>query len=1271
MSNPKSLGGTSSSAIPREKVVAKQEERDLGRKEASLGSAPGLGYGKDKGPDRDKLDPARERERDREREKKQVSLSTPRSAVSGSGSTVHPGGPSQGLGAGVGTSRYGPSRAGLGPNPGSGGIGLKPNTAQAGSGSASKETSSGSASTSNAQTQAQSHRIPYQTLYEGSFPYARPSPISSPAPGKTGSGPNPGQTSSAGPAGGSSTVNTGNNNNVGGGNKATNNPTSGTAGSSSTPYGSSYGSPFGSFFGGGSARRTGGFAGPLGEREREREREREQREREREPDDRAGKREWEEKRRRELGGASASGSGPGSGAGVRVGSERAGQGQETGQKTDELAGGPGTRFRTPSALLPSPRSVASTPGQGQVKPSTGATRGGDTATAGGQGGSSSSSSGNMGFNPLTSRTLPSPFERPGSQPGTPGIKVEGPSTPGSVSSTAAKTGGMKLSSLLGPGGSVQSDKSQTGGTSSVSPRPAGAAPASTVGSGAASSTSAQPGRNAYGFIPPHTSGFAYDRAVERQVERLRMRESDPWERTDRDRERDRAERSGSTSAVLGASGQRSGSSAVPAGAASGPAAGHASSSAFGSDPARNRDRGLSFGSGAGSKAPGAGRSGSSQAGYDYPASALKTDPLVDRLPLGSSSSHSAAAVPLSSSMSAAERERERERPRRELLEREKERDREQERARIERERRDQYEREAVKDNAKLAFYLRNPNPPKLPSLYPSRESRAGPPSGSGYGNNAPGADRRRSPSNDPAGPVSYQEAMRERDRKDPIGTAARRQMEMERTNFYDRSGMFRSRPAADVAREVDPDTGRSTSKQAIEVLNRPLSPIASSAMAQSHPAAFPPAVAVLPQPGYPDIAGQTTKSAPVSPPRNAPASARHAKRDYEAQDASKQAILLGANGLPVASNSKSHKRKRSQAYAQDPRDVDLDRMDVDADSKLAVKKRSSKQSGITRDVDATSPRAVPIASQLANGTHGLLSVPPAMTLDVRSESVEVYLRNLGMKALLHFLGKAIYKGWDWMLDAQLLSDNIGGTMEILIPGRYLPSPPDHSRGWAVRGEKEWDEGVSEAGRRVMSRIPGFSERRLWGSDVYTDDSDILAVMIHSSWLRPIPAAFDPYGETPAPINRTRRAQDDLKVLIRVAPKLIRYVASERAGFVSRGWGNSHDGVSYVIETVSRVEVSHSHFHRSSLTVLLIVPRTVSSLQPRAPFTKSRRNAKLRMAANLLQRQLVFGHLCSGNDEATSRASEFEPLPTDIEMDDGIEGMSRESDIIFLQTGHVG
>lgn len=226
------------------------------------------------------------------------------------------------------------------------------------------------------------------------------------------------------------------------------------------------------------------------------------------------------------------------------------------------------------------------------------------------------------------------------------------------------------------------------------------------------------------------------------------------------------------------------------------------------------------------------------------------------------------------------------------------------------------------------------------------------------------------------------------------------------------------------------------------------------------------------------------------------------------------------------------------------------------------------------------PQAVhmPIVNQINPQT---LSVPPSRHLQVRSDAIEHYLRILGIEALRKHLGRVVYRGTDFLVDGELLASHVGGTLDVDIPGTFLPYHADGTKAWCLRNEVEdWIEEVSPSGKAVLNVMPGYADRQLWGTDVYTDDSDLLAVLVHAAWLRPIlpsknGAADSAKGEM-RENKRARNANDDLRVRLRIAPKLVRYVATERAGILSRGWGNSHDGVSIVVESIERIKVSCQH-----------------------------------------------------------------------------------------------
>ena len=124
--------------------------------------------------------------------------------------------------------------------------------------------------------------------------------------------------------------------------------------------------------------------------------------------------------------------------------------------------------------------------------------------------------------------------------------------------------------------------------------------------------------------------------------------------------------------------------------------------------------------------------------------------------------------------------------------------------------------------------------------------------------------------------------------------------------------------------------------------------------------------------------------------------------------------------------------------------------------------------------------------------------------------------------------------------------------------------------------------------------PSLARGRVWGTDVYTDDSDVLAMCVHAGWIEAphiphvpewlagggagrvarawtemseraheAPHDADAGAEMQAPAGATC----DLSVVLRIAPKLILYKGCLRGGLRSRSWGNTHDGVSLVVESV--------------------------------------------------------------------------------------------------------
>ena len=157
----------------------------------------------------------------------------------------------------------------------------------------------------------------------------------------------------------------------------------------------------------------------------------------------------------------------------------------------------------------------------------------------------------------------------------------------------------------------------------------------------------------------------------------------------------------------------------------------------------------------------------------------------------------------------------------------------------------------------------------------------------------------------------------------------------------------------------------------------------------------------------------------------------------------------------------------------------------------------------------------------------------------------------------------------------------------------------------------------------------LARRKLWGTDVYTDDSDVLAMCVHAGWIEAphiphVPEWLGGGGTSAVSkawaqlTDRQERAMGhapraaspstsphgtpltcDLSVTLRIAPKLILYKGCHRGGIKSRSWGNTHDGVSLVVESV---ELRPVRCGRTKLT-----------LQSGYAAGPSRKSAKARMA----------------------------------------------------------
>ena len=121
-------------------------------------------------------------------------------------------------------------------------------------------------------------------------------------------------------------------------------------------------------------------------------------------------------------------------------------------------------------------------------------------------------------------------------------------------------------------------------------------------------------------------------------------------------------------------------------------------------------------------------------------------------------------------------------------------------------------------------------------------------------------------------------------------------------------------------------------------------------------------------------------------------------------------------------------------------------------------------------------------------------------------------------------------------------------------------------------------------------------RALWGTDVYTDDSDPIAAAVHSGWIRgefgedvdPAMLELPSHDKTENIVPRhASDGQDvftapptepmlpppnkDLHLGLLILPPLETYTSRIAHGIKSRSWGKTHDGMSFRIEKMEWVD----------------------------------------------------------------------------------------------------
>ncbi len=238
-----------------------------------------------------------------------------------------------------------------------------------------------------------------------------------------------------------------------------------------------------------------------------------------------------------------------------------------------------------------------------------------------------------------------------------------------------------------------------------------------------------------------------------------------------------------------------------------------------------------------------------------------------------------------------------------------------------------------------------------------------------------------------------------------------------------------------------------------------------------------------------------------------------------------------------------------------------------------------------------------------NGVHPPATAPlPAMVKPKQTVSSKAVLDSVA-KRPRYYLGDVVYQP---KLKAARMQDPLTG-----LPPRFpysstpKPLPMDMIQG---KENCTLTVKVSKVYLTSSSREEITHRRALWGTDVYTDDSDVVAACIHGGWLRGEwhedvdtdyldldegigPGPRPPRGNShkwhrrPVPAHMTEPPLTgpvivpdgkDLHVHLLVLPLLEKYASTTRFGIQSREWGSKqdghqpHDGLSFMVESISWV-----------------------------------------------------------------------------------------------------
>ena len=155
-------------------------------------------------------------------------------------------------------------------------------------------------------------------------------------------------------------------------------------------------------------------------------------------------------------------------------------------------------------------------------------------------------------------------------------------------------------------------------------------------------------------------------------------------------------------------------------------------------------------------------------------------------------------------------------------------------------------------------------------------------------------------------------------------------------------------------------------------------------------------------------------------------------------------------------------------------------------------------------------------------------------------------------------------------------NKINCTFTVRVPRAYLGSSED----------------TEDTTNQALGGLEEICKRRaLWGTGVYTDDSDVVVAAVHDGWLRgdfgeyneDLHELFDDTDEQKPLLSTSSLLKEkpqrpvripsntDMRVTVLILPPLEAYASSTINNIHSRSWGSDHDGMSFKIHSVEFVD----------------------------------------------------------------------------------------------------